>query len=211
MSAIIVPSVTPSTPDPHVFREQIERVSFAPRIQIDLMDGEFAPNKNTNPVQVWWLDHQQADIHLMYRHPAEHLETLISLKPHLIILHAEAEADVESLIVHIKRFGIRAGVALLADTSIESAHGCIDVADHVLLFAGALGSFGGEADLSVLQKIPQIRTIRPDIEIGWDGGANETNIAELVAAGVNTINVGSAVQRAADPERAYKQLLQKIS
>lgn len=207
MSIAIVPSVTPNTADPHVYREQIERVSFASRIQIDLMDGDFAPNKNLNPIQVWWPEGVLADIHLMYRHPAEQLETLISLSPHLIILHAEADADIEAMIVHIKKFGLKAGVALLADTTVESAHGCIAVADHVLLFAGKLGSFGGEADLAVLDKISQIRAIRPDIEIGWDGGANESNIAQLVSAGIQVIDVGGAIQRAPDPEESYRSLV----
>ena len=35
MTAVVCPSVTPGTSDPHLFREQIERVSFAKRIQID--------------------------------------------------------------------------------------------------------------------------------------------------------------------------------
>ncbi|MGB3023409.1 MAG: hypothetical protein WBB39_01245 [Candidatus Saccharimonadales bacterium] len=211
MSTVIVPSVTPNTPDPHVFREQMERVSFAPRVQIDLMDGDFAPNKNLNPVQVWWPDGIQADIHLMYDHPVMHVETLISLKPHLIIIHAEAQTDVEALIVHIKKFGLKAGVGLLADTSVESAHGCIAVADHVLLFAGKLGSFGGQADLAVLDKISQIRAIRPDIEIGWDGGANESNVAQLAEAGVNVIDVGGAIQRSERPEAVYNLLNDLIS
>lgn len=205
-NAVICPSVTPSTPDPHIYREQIDRISFAERIQIDLMDGEFAPNKNLNPIQVWWPDGVLADIHLMYKRPSEHLETLISLKPHLIILHIESDGNIEEYIRHIKKFGIKAGVALLADTSVAEAHGCIEIADHVMLFAGSLGSFGGVADLSVLQKIPQIRAIRPDIEIGWDGGISSDNIARLVNEGIDVCNVGGFIQRSEDPEGAYRKL-----
>lgn len=209
-AAIICPSVTPSNPDPHVYREQIDRVAFADRIQIDLMDGEFAPNKNLNPIQVWWPDDVLADIHLMYQHPSKHLETLISLKPNLIILHIEADGNVEDYLRHIKAFGIKAGVALLAGTPVEQAHGCIEVADHVLLFSGTLGSFGGKADLTLLQKIPSIRAIRPEIEIGWDGGANADNIVDLVAAGVSVVNVGGAIQRSEQPKEAYDNLLARL-
>ncbi len=209
--AVVVPSVTPSTSDPHVYREQIERIAFAPRIQIDLMDGDFAPNKNTNPIQIWWPDGTLADIHLMYRYPAEHLETLISLKPHMIILHAEAEADIESMLKHIKRFGIKAGVALLADTTVESAHGMIAVADHVMVFAGKLGSFGGVADMTVVDKIPKILAIHPDVEIGWDGGVNETTIKQIVDAGVSVLDVGGAIQRSDDPIASYKKLVSLIN
>lgn len=211
MSKLIVcPSVTPSTPDPHVYREQIDRISFARRIQVDLMDGVFAPNKNLNPIQAWWPEGVEADIHLMYQKPSEHLETLISLKPHLIILHVEADGNIEEYIRHIKKFGIKAGVALLASTTVEEAHGCIELADHVLLFAGNLGSFGGVADLGVLDKISQIRAIRPDIEIGWDGGVNADNIKLLHEAGVDVCSVGGFIQRSDDPQVAYEQLLSVV-
>lgn len=205
-ACIICPSVTPSSPDPHVFREQIERVAFANRIQIDLMDGEFAPNKNLNPIQVWWPDGVEADIHLMYKKPSEQLETLISLSPHLIILHAEADGDIEGYLRHIKRFGLLAGVALLADTPVEQAHGCIEAADHVMLFSGTLGSFGGTADIGLLNKIPYIKTINPKVEIGWDGGANAENVRQLVKGGVDVISVGGAIQRCDEPRAAYDEL-----
>lgn len=207
MTMVICPSVTPSNPDPHVYREQIERIGFAERVQIDLMDGVFAPNRNLNPIQVWWPDSMLADIHLMYQKPSEQLETLINLKPHLIILHIEADGNIEDYLSHIKRFGIKAGVALLADTPVEQAHGCIELADHVMLFAGKLGSFGGVADLSIAQKIAQIRAIRPDVEIGWDGGVNADNINILAEAGVDVCAVGGYIQRSDDPNAAYQQLL----
>ena len=61
--AIIVPTITAE--NPHVYREQIERVQgFATRIHIDLMDGIFTPNKSVLPSQVWWPDALEADIHV---------------------------------------------------------------------------------------------------------------------------------------------------
>ena len=206
--AIVCPTVTPQSPDPHEFREQMDRVVFASRVQIDLMDGKFAPNKNLNPIQVWWPEGMSADIHLMYQQPHEHIETLISLKPHMIIVHAEADGNIEGFLVHIKKFGIKAGLAMLPDTSIESAHGCVEIADHVMLFSGRLGHFGGEADMSLLSRIPQIRSIKSDIEIGWDGGINESNARQLVEGGVDVLNVGGAIQNADDPEEAYKKIVQ---
>lgn len=206
----ICPTVTPSTPDPHLYREQIERISWAPRIQIDLMDGVFAPNKNTNPVQIWWPEAINADIHLMYQKPSEHLETLVSLSPHLIILHAEAEGDIVQMMQHIQKFGLMAGVALLADTAVASAQPAIEAADHILLFAGRLGYFGGEADLDVLEKVAQIRALNPRIEIGWDGGANLSNVRQLAAGGVDVINCGSSIQRSPDPRAAYDELSKAV-
>lgn len=210
--SFICPTVTPSTPDPHIYREQIERVApLTDRIQIDLMDGDFAPNKNTNPIQVWWPKGTIADIHLMFRAPAEHIETLVSLNPHMVIIHAESEGDLMGIISHLHKFDIKVGIALLKETTPESVRELIAAADHVLIFSGNLGHFGGQADLRLLDKVPQIREIHAGVEVGWDGGANESNVAELAAGGIDVINVGGALQRSEDPKNAYDTLVAKLA
>lgn len=208
--ATICPTVLAE--NPHLFREQIERLEpFAQRVQIDLMDGHFAPSHSINPIQVWWPESWTVDIHVMFEYPLAQLETLISLHPNMIILHAEAKGSIKSALMHLKKISIKAGVALLKETSPESARELIEKADHVLLFSGDLGHFGGTADLSVLEKIPEIKAINPQVEIGWDGGANSENVAKLAAAGVDVINVGGAIAKAEDPAAAYATLVSKIN
>jgi ribulose-phosphate 3-epimerase len=195
--------------EPHEFRIQLERVAaFAPRIQIDLMDGEFAPSRSINPIQAYWPPEVTADIHLMFQRPIEHIETLVSLKPHMVIIHAEASGDLLSMLTHLKKFGIKVGVALLKDTKPEAAENLIREADHVLLFSGDLGHFGGSADLGVLNKVATVKAINPEAEIGWDGGANEDNIEALARGGVDVINVGGAIQHADDPRAVFEKLQQ---
>ena len=204
----ICPTVMPSSDDLHVFRAMMERVGLiAPRLQIDLMDGDFAPHRNVEPSRVWWPDGVQADLHVMYRHPETILETLLGLRPHCIILHVESEANVLQLLRVVKQQGILAGIAILPETNISNVAELIQAADHVLLFGGKLGE-PGNADLRVLSKVPEVRALNSRVEIGWDGGANEADIAEIAAAGVDIINVGSALQRAENPAEAYRQLSQ---
>lgn len=206
----ICPTVLAS--EPHAYREQIEKAtSLSSRVQIDVMDGEFAPSKSINLIQVWWPEGTNADIHLMYVRPVEHLETLISLRPSLVIFHAEAEGDLVKALLHLQKLGIKAGVALLRETTVDSVRELIEIADHVLIFSGDLGHFGGQADLTQLEKVPVIKAINPTIEIGWDGGANESNARQLATGGVDVINVGSAIQRADDPQTAYDTLIAKLS
>lgn len=210
--SVICPTVTPTTADPHVYREQIERVArLSDRVQIDLMDGDFAPNKNTNPIQVWWPENVHPDIHLMYRRPVEQIETLVSLRPAMVIIHAEAEGDLAGMIKHLQKLGIKAGVALLKKTQPNEAAELIAIADHVLIFSGELGFFGGQVDLAMLEKVASIKAINPTIEIGWDGGANESNVASLAQGGIDVINVGGAIQRATNPQTAYDTLVAKLS
>ena len=205
--AIICPTVTVETNDPHAFRTQLERVSeFASRIHIDLMDGKFAPTKSVNPIQVWWPETVEVDIHLMHVRPAEHLETLVSLHPRMVILHAESEGDIGAVMAHLQRFGIKVGIAFLQHTSIDTHQELVSQADHVLIFGGNLGHFGGTADLSLLSKVAEIKTLNPTAEIGWDGGIHEGNIKELIQGGIDVLDVGGFIQRSERPRQAFQKL-----
>jgi len=210
--AVICPTVTPSTPDPHEYRVQLERVAnLSRRLQLDFMDGEFAKPAALDVKRAWWPEATQADIHLMYQRPEDSLEAVIAMKPSLIILHAEADGDLVSMLTRIRQADIKAGVALLQDTTVESAKELVAAADHVLIFAGSLGTFGGVADLSQLNKVSQIRAIKPDIEIGWDGGASLENVRTLADGGIDVINAGGAIQRAPDPAKAFAELQAQLS
>ena len=205
--AILCPTVTPTTTDPQEFATQLERIAtLSPRLQLDFMDGEFASPRIMSLAQAWWPAGKTIDVHLMYQHPVEYIETLVSLQPSLVIVHAEAEGDLLGMITHLQGLGIQSGVALLQKTSVESVKSLIKAADHVLIFAGSLGTFGGHADLDQLKKVAEIRAVKPDIEIGWDGGANETNIVQLADGGIDVINAGSAIQGAENPIEAYQYL-----
>lgn len=202
---IICPAVLAG--EPHEFREQIERVSsFAKRIQIDLMDGVFAPTKSVELERVWWPHHIKADIHLMYQNPMKFLEALISLKPHMVIIHNEAEVHHMHFAAELHRHGIKAGLALLKDTPVAYAEQIMHSFDHLLIFSGDLGRFGGEVDLSLLEKVTQAKTHHPDIEIGWDGGVSDHNARALAEGGVEVLNAGGFIQKADNPRDAYAKL-----
>lgn len=207
--SIICPTVLAA--DEASYATQFEAIEpFARRVQIDLGDGVFTTA--TVPLEkVWWPKGIVADIHLMYQRPLEHIETLVSLAPSLVIVHAEAEGDLVGMLQHLQTCGISPGVAVLQDTPISQIERLLLVADHALIFSGSLGSFGGKADLSLLEKVEQIRTLRPDIEIGWDGGANEENAVRLAMGGIDVINVGGAIQKADEPQAAYDRLVAKIT
>jgi ribulose-phosphate 3-epimerase len=194
--------------DPHAYREQMARIQpFAERIQIDIADGEFAPNKTVAPIQVYWPEGVLADLHLMVKNPMQHLETVVSLQPNLVIVHAEAGGDIRGMILELQSVGIKAGVALLKESKPEDYDDVISLADHVLLFAGDLGHFGGTADMDVLKKIPDVRAFAATVELGWDGGVNNENTPLLVQAGIEVLNVGGFIQNADDPQKAYEQLV----
>ena len=210
--SIISPSVTPTSDSVEEYRQQLDRVSsFAHRIQIDLMDGQFAKPKVIDVADIWWPHDIEADIHLMYQQPTDYIDTLISLRPSLVIIHAEADGDLQVMMSRLQEVGIRVGVALLQETSVDFARSLIAQADHALLFSGHLGSFGGVADLGLLEKVTEIRLIKPSIEIGWDGGANTSNVSQLSSGGVDVINVGGSIQNAQEPKAMFDELTNRLS
>jgi ribulose-phosphate 3-epimerase len=207
--AVICPTITAY--DPHEYREQMERVQpFAERVHIDLMDGHFAPTKSPGLKHVWWPDTLAADIHLMYQRPLPHLPTLIKLRPRLVIIHAEADADHIQFSKDLRRVGIRAGLALLHDTPADQVKSIVKSFDHLLVFSGHLGYHGGQADLGLLDKVKELSKLNSHAEIGWDGGITDQNVRQLAVAGVDVLNVGGFIQQAEDPQKVYKELERTI-
>jgi ribulose-phosphate 3-epimerase len=203
--AIICPTITAQ--DPHAYREQMSRIEpFATRVHVDLADGSFAPTRLLGPAQIYWPETVQADLHVMFTKPHEQLETLVSLKPNLIILHAESEGDVLGMLLELQSYGIKAGIALLTDTPVDAHHELLAPADHILLFAGRLGYQGSTPHMDVLKKIPDIRAINPTAELGWDGGITAETVPLLLQQGVEVLNVGGFIQSADNPAEAFKSL-----
>lgn len=206
----VVPTITVETPDE--YKALVERYHpFAKRIHIDLMDGEFAPTFSVGVSQIWWPQEWQVDIHAMVAHPSQYVDALIQMKPYSIIFHAETAEDLLPIIQKVKAAGIKAGVALLKPTVPATVRPYIEAADHALIFAGDLGHYGGKASLMQLEKVRLVRTIKPSIEIGWDGGANIENIYSLSQGGIDVLNCGSVIHDAPDPAAMYKQLVDELN
>jgi ribulose-phosphate 3-epimerase len=201
----ICPTVTAS--NLHEYRAQIERVQpFAKRIHIDLMDGHFAPTESPDLSHVWLPRGLTSDIHLMYQEPMVCLPQLLKLRPNLVIIHNEAHVHHMHFAAELHKAGIKAGLALLADTPVHYAEQIMHSFDHVLIFSGNLGHHGGQADLNLLDKVREVRAHNPHAEIGWDGGINADNAKILAEAGVDVLNVGGFIQGSSNPGDAYATL-----
>lgn len=205
----IVPSIL--TDNKQDYRTQVEKINvFTRRVQIDVTDGKFAPTQTLDITNVWWPKNWQADLHLMATNPSESIDTILKLNPSLCILHAEASEDLLPTFQTLKDAGIKVGVALLPSTFPGNVKHYIDEADHVLVFAGQLGMQGSPADLMQMEKIALIRNMKPEVEIGWDGGANLSNVRALAHADLDVINVGSVIALADNPAEVFQELVAEI-
>lgn len=202
----IVPTIT--TDSLADFNAAFERFSkFTKRVQVDASDGSFAPTTLVPLTSMNLPEGMTVDLHVMSARPSEHLQQILALKPSLCILHAEADDDLAAVFEQLRAAGIKTGLALLKTTFPGRVSELISSVDHVMIFAGELGSQGGAIDMMQTEKIPLIRKIKSDVEIGWDGGVNLSNVRALAHDEVDVLNVGSAITQAEDPAAMYQSLL----
>lgn len=203
--AVVCPSIT--APNKDAYREQIEKVAhFAHRLQIDLTDGKFAKGADVKPEDAWWPVGVKADFHLMYEEPFAAMKIILEHQPNLVIFHAEAKGSFETLAHYCHNHGTKIGVALLPKTSPHIIERALNKIDHVLIFSGNLGSYGGHADLDLLHKVHYLKEKNQELEIGWDGGVTDQNISQLASGGVDVLAVGGFLQDAKDPKKTFQRL-----
>ncbi len=203
--SIVCPTVTSESITE--LTRQLETVkTYASRIHIDLMDGLFTPAKSPDIIFDENINDSVVDFHIMYKNPTYIVERLLELKPNLLIVHFESDVDINNFISLAHNKGVKAGLALLPDTQTSEVADYLKKLDHVLVFGGHLGYQGGEADLNQLNKLKQIKEYNKDLEMSWDGGVNQSNIAEIANSGADIINVGKAIHGSNNPQNSYMQL-----
>lgn len=206
----IAPAVLAESADQ--FKEKMDILSgFTERVHIDICDGEFAPSFTIGEAETWWPAEWQADIHAMVARPSEHVQALVARKPNLIIFHAEVQEDLLPVLQYVRQQGINAGIALQRPTVPSTVQPLIEAADHVMVFSGDLGHHGGTASLMQLEKVRLIRAIKPEVEIGWDGGVTVENAFTLAQGGIDVLNVGGTIANSADAAGTYQQLVSEIN
>jgi ribulose-phosphate 3-epimerase len=210
MPSIVVPAITVETLDE--YRAETEKMKpFARRVHVDISDGEFAPTFLLSEANLFWPEGWEVDIHAMVARPSEHLAALIQLKPSLVVFHAEAQEDLTPHFEQLRQAGIRTGIALLKSTVPSTVAPLIQAVDHVLVFSGELGYHGGTASMMQLEKVRLIKKIKPDVEIGWDGGVNVENAYTLTQGGVDVLNTGGTLANAENPAETYNLLVKETN
>ncbi|MDR1728640.1 MAG: ribulose-phosphate 3-epimerase [Acidobacteriota bacterium] len=176
-------------------------------VHLDVMDGRFVPNFTFGPPVVAAVRRATSlplDAHLMVESPARLLDAFIEAGVDRLSVHLEADPHLDRTLHAIKEAGVVAGVALNPSTPLGALDEVLGLADFVLVMTVNPG-FGGQRFIpSTLKKIKRLREIvvsngyQAKIEV--DGGIGADNLREVLAAGAETIVVGSAVF--ASPEGA---------
>ncbi len=177
-------------------------------IHIDVMDGHFVPNLTVGPRVVKDLrkiTNLVLDAHLMIENPEKYIDDFVKAGSDVITIHIEATKNVKSVIKKIKSQNIKAGISIKPKTPVSALKGILDNVDMVLLMSVEPG-FGGQSFIkSVVPKIKKISSMF-DGYIQVDGGINDVNAKEVVAAGANVLVAGTYLFGSKDMQKAVKSL-----
>lgn len=179
--------------------------SKAQWMHFDVMDGHFVPNLTFGPDILKAFkrsSHLFMDVHIMVEDPEKVAPIFMDAGADSIVFHVEALPDKEDQIALIKKIqarGVKAGVSLKPDTSVEVLRDLMPYLDIVLVMSVYPG-FGGQAFIP--ERLDTIQTLREWIDdkgyqtlIQVDGGINALTAKQCKDAGVDIVVAGSYVFR----------------
>jgi ribulose-phosphate 3-epimerase len=184
-------------------------------VHVDVMDGHFVPNLSVGPPVVRALRRATTlpiEVHLMLDNADRYLDVFLDAGADAISVHAEAQPHLQRSIERLHERGARAGVALNPATPVTVLDEVLPELDFVLVMTVNPG-FGGQTLLPrTLDKVRGLRrcigakNLRTSIEA--DGGINESNVREVLAAGVDIVVAGAAVFASGNAEDGARRLLE---
>ena len=171
----------------------IQAISTADYVHVDVMDGLFVPNisigipvvKCIRPVTDLPLD-----VHLMIQEPVRYVERFCDAGADIVTCHVEADTQ-ENILAAIDKIhakGKKAGVVVKPRTPASAVLPFIDRVEMILVMTVEPG-FGGQKFMAdMMPKVQEIRryidAMNPGCELEVDGGVDPATCKNCVASGV---------------------------
>ncbi len=173
-------------------KRDIDRVSMADYIHVDVMDGIFVPNISIGvPVvrSIRRITNLPLDVHLMIDRPVRYIKAFADAGADILTVHTEADTpeQISAALEAIRSAGVRAALSIRPGTPAEALLSWIRDLSMVLIMTVEPG-FGGQAFMA--DQLPKIRAVRemidrfnPECELEVDGGIGPDTAGLVVKAG----------------------------
>ncbi len=163
-------------------------------VQIDIVDNQFARNQTIDAKDLASIRTRvKFEIHLMVEQIDNWLDSFVELKPGRIIFPLESAHDTLGLVNHMRQHRIPFGFSLNPETKVERVQHLVDKVDAILLLAVHPGFSGQHFVYNVLEKIRQLRSMRPDLLIEVDGGIEPDTARKCAEVGANILAANSFI------------------
>lgn len=182
--------------------------STADFIHVDVMDGKFVDNEKFSVEvvkDIISISKKPLDVHLMVK-DLETIKKYALLKPEYLTFHVEVLNDRE-IIDYVKKLGIKVGLAINPETSINELYPYIDDVDLILFMSVKPGYGGQPFKEEVIDKIKSFKKIAPsDLVISVDGGINDKTISLCKYAGCDMVVAGSFITNSDNYDEKIREL-----
>ncbi len=174
-------------------------------LQLDIMDGKFVPTNSLNFDFKLPKTNCKYEAHLMINNPEEWIEKNHKIAD-VILVHIESCKEPEKIISIVKNRGKKIGFVLNPKTTIEKIRPYLDQIDEVLIMTVDPGYYGSPFLPETLDKVKELRSLKPGMNIEVDGGISQNTIKQAYQAGANLFVSGSYLQKSEDIKAAIKSL-----
>ena len=191
----------------------VDKVSAAEMLHIDVMDGHFVPNISIGTPVVKSLRKASGmffDVHLMISDPLKYVAPFVDGGADLITFHVESDSDPDAVIAAIREKGKIPAISVKPKTPAQAVYPNLDKVGMVLVMTVEPG-FGGQSFMADM--LPKIKALRQkagelslDLDIQVDGGIDLNTAPLAAAAGANVLVAGSSVFGSGDPAAMVKKL-----
>lgn len=196
--------------------EEVEQVmnAGADAIHFDVMDNHYVPNLTFGPAfceaLIKRIPSLPVDVHLMVSPVDPLIEAFAKAGARRISIHPDATTHLDRSLQLIRQLGCEAGLVLNPATPIDVLTWCTHQLNFILVMTVNPG-FGGQKLIpEVLDKITQIHSLYPQLDLCVDGGVTVDNIARLAHAGANQFVAGSAIFNSADYPNTINKMREQL-
>lgn len=194
-------------------KSDLDNLSNADYLHVDVMDGCFVPNLSFGLDTVRSISKYSSlklDVHLMINNPERYVNEFIDNGADIVGIHIESTNHIMRVLQIIKERGIKSEVVINPGTPLTVLEEILPEVDQILIMSVNPG-FGGQKfiknSVDKIRRLSMLREVRGlEFDIEVDGGINDGNIKEVYESGVDIAVSGSYIFKDGKPDKNIDNL-----